>query len=73
MRCDICRQSLNGTARSSQSVFRVRRGTLLKLDRDAALLWVHSVSRAINPRLNYYQGQAPHSGAARHPTARREV
>jgi hypothetical protein len=35
----------------------VKRGTLLKLDRDSALLWVHGVSRAINPRLNYYQGK----------------
>jgi hypothetical protein len=37
--------------------FPVKRGTLLKLDREAALLWVHGVSRAINPRLNYYQGK----------------
>jgi hypothetical protein len=35
----------------------VKRGTLMKLDRDAALLWVHGVSKAINPRLNYYQGK----------------
>ena len=35
----------------------VKRRTLLKLDRDSALLWVHGVSRAINPRLNYYQGK----------------
>jgi hypothetical protein len=35
----------------------VRRGTLLKLDRDSALLWVHGVSRAVNPRFNYYQGK----------------
>ena len=37
--------------------FPVRRGTLMKLDRNSALLWVHGVSRAINPRLNYYQGK----------------
>jgi hypothetical protein len=37
--------------------FPVRRGTLMKLDRSSALLWVHGVSRAINPRLNYYQGK----------------
>lgn len=37
--------------------FPVKRGTLLKLDREAALLWVHGVSRAVNPRLNYYQGK----------------
>jgi hypothetical protein len=51
----------------------VKRGTLLKLDRDSALLWVHGVSRAINPQLKYYQGKrripAPlvirrHSGAS---------
>ncbi len=35
----------------------VKRGTLLKLDDDAALLWVHGVSRAVNPRQNYYQGK----------------
>jgi len=35
----------------------VKRGTLLKMDRNSALLWVHGVSKAINPRLNYYQGK----------------
>jgi len=35
----------------------VKRGTLLKLDRDSALLWVHGVSRAINSNLNYYMGK----------------
>ena len=33
----------------------VKRGTLMKLDRDSALLWVHGVSLAIGPR--YYQGK----------------
>src|SRR5271165_1116945 len=33
----------------------IKRGTLLKLDRDSALLWVHGVSLAIGPR--YYQGK----------------
>jgi hypothetical protein len=37
--------------------FPVKRGTLLKIDQDAALLWVHGVSRAVNPRQNYYQGK----------------
>jgi hypothetical protein len=37
--------------------FPVKRGTLLRLDNDSALLWVHGVSRAINPRFNYYQGK----------------
>jgi hypothetical protein len=35
----------------------VKRGTLLRLDNDSALLWVNGVSRAINPKLNYYQGK----------------
>jgi hypothetical protein len=35
----------------------VKRCTLLKLDRESALLWVHGASRAINPRFNYYQGK----------------
>ncbi len=37
--------------------FPVKRGTLLKLDRDSALLWVHGVSKAVNPGRNYYQGK----------------
>lgn len=37
--------------------FPVRRGTLMKLDKTSALLWVHGVSRTVNPRLNYYQGK----------------
>jgi hypothetical protein len=37
--------------------FPVRRGTLLKLDHSSALLWVHGVARALNPRLKYYQGK----------------
>jgi hypothetical protein len=37
--------------------FPVRRGTLMKLESNSALLWVHGVSRAIDPRLNYYQGK----------------
>jgi hypothetical protein len=35
----------------------VRRGTVVKLDADSALLWVHGVSTALNPKLNYYQGK----------------
>lgn len=37
--------------------FPVKRGTLLKLDRDSALLWVHGVSNVVNPRFKYYQGK----------------
>jgi hypothetical protein len=40
-----------------EDAYPVKRGTLLKLDRDSALLWVHGVSRAIDPRFNYYQGK----------------
>jgi argonaute-like protein implicated in RNA metabolism and viral defense len=29
----------------------------VKLDADSALLWVHGVSTALNPKLNYYQGK----------------
>jgi len=35
----------------------VKRCTLLKLGDDSALLWVHGVSKAVDPRLNYYQGK----------------
>lgn len=35
----------------------VRRGTLLKVDKNTALLWVHGVSSALNPKLNYFQGK----------------
>jgi hypothetical protein len=45
----------NGTFK--EDGFPVKRGTLLKLDRDSALLWVHGVSRAIDPRFKYYQGK----------------
>ena len=37
--------------------FPVKRGTLLKMDRDSALLWVHGVSNVVNPRFKYYQGK----------------
>lgn len=37
--------------------FPVKRGTLLKLDHSSALLWVHGVAKALNPRLKYYQGK----------------
>ena len=37
--------------------FPVKRGTLLRLDRDSALLWVHGVSRALDPQRKYYQGK----------------
>lgn len=35
----------------------VRRGTAVQLDAYTALLWVHGATRAVNPRLNYFQGK----------------
>ena len=35
----------------------VRRGTVMKLDDYAALLWVHGATAAVNPRLKYFQGK----------------
>jgi argonaute-like protein implicated in RNA metabolism and viral defense len=37
--------------------FPMKRGTLLKLDSESALLWVHGVSNAVDSRLKYYQGK----------------
>ncbi len=37
--------------------FPIRRGTTLLLDNQSALLWIHGVSAALNPRLKYYQGK----------------
>ncbi len=45
----------DGTFR--QDGFPIKRGTLLKLDSSSALLWVHGVARALDPRLKYYQGK----------------
>lgn len=35
----------------------VKRGTLVKLDADLALLWVHGVSNVVESGRNYYQGK----------------
>ena len=35
----------------------VRRGTVIKLDKYTALLWVHGATAAVNPRLKYFQGK----------------
>lgn len=35
----------------------VRRGTVMKLDDFAALLWVHGATAAVNPSLKYFQGK----------------
>ena len=35
----------------------VRRGTVVKLEHFAALLWVHGATAAVDPRLRYYQGK----------------
>ncbi|MFN0317117.1 MAG: argonaute/piwi family protein [Burkholderiales bacterium] len=37
--------------------FPIRRGTTLLQDAQSALLWVHGVSTALNPRFKYYQGK----------------
>jgi len=37
--------------------FPMKRGTLLKLSPDAALLWVHGVSNVVDSRRSYYQGK----------------
>lgn len=37
--------------------FPIRRGVTLLQDAQSALLWVHGVSTALNPRLKYYQGK----------------
>ena len=37
--------------------FPIRRGTTLLQNEQSALLWVHGVSTALNPRLKYYQGK----------------
>jgi hypothetical protein len=37
--------------------FPVRRGTVIKIDSDTALMWVHGVASALNPRMKYYQGK----------------
>jgi hypothetical protein len=37
--------------------FPVRRGTVIKLDGETALLWVHGVATALNPKMKYYQGK----------------
>ncbi len=35
----------------------VRRGTVMKLDKFTALLWVHGATAAVNPSLKYFQGK----------------
>ena len=35
----------------------MRRGTVVKLGGDTALLWVHGVSTALNPKFRCYQGK----------------
>ena len=35
----------------------VRRGTVIKQDNFAALLWVHGATVAVNPKLRYFQGK----------------
>jgi hypothetical protein len=37
--------------------FPIRRGTALKIDDYSALLWVHGVTDAVNPKLKYFKGK----------------
>ena len=37
--------------------FPVQRGTVMRLDAYSALLWVHGATKALNPRLKYFQGK----------------
>lgn len=46
-----------GNGQFEENNYPVERGTVLKLDRNTALLWVHGAIPALNPRLNYYQGK----------------
>jgi hypothetical protein len=45
----------NGTFKEDK--YPVKRGTLLKLDADSALLWVHGVSNVVESGRGYYQGK----------------
>jgi hypothetical protein len=45
----------NGTFKEDR--FPIKRGTLLRLDADSALLWVHGVSSAVESGRKYYQGK----------------
>ena len=40
-----------------QDNFPVDRGSVVCLDNQSALLWVHGVAQALNPRFKYYQGK----------------
>ena len=40
-----------------QDNYPVRRGTAVKLDDFAVLLWVHGATAAVNPNLKYFQGK----------------
>ena len=53
----IQKRDLRGKVFFREDNYPVKRGTLLKLDANTALLWVHGVATAINPQLNYYQGK----------------
>jgi hypothetical protein len=46
-----------GEGEFAEDRFPVRRGTVIKLDTDTALLWVHGVAAALNPKFKYYQGK----------------
>ena len=48
-------QKHDGT--SDEDNFPVKRGTVMRLDDYNALLWVHGATKALNPRLKYFQGK----------------
>ena len=41
----------------SEDNYPVRRGSVVKLDANSALLWVHGVAADLNPSFKYYQGK----------------
>ena len=48
-------QKRDGTP--DEDSFPVWRGTVMKLDDYSALMWVHGATKALNPRLKYFQGK----------------
>ena len=48
-------QKRDGTP--DEDSFPVQRGTVMKLDDYSALMWVHGATKALNPRLRYFQGK----------------
>jgi len=49
--------SVQRDGKFDEDSFPVRRGTTIRLDDFTALVWIHGVTSAINPRRRYYQGK----------------